>query len=194
MWAPRDFRRMYPNPLGSQGRTIQFQVTGLEQDFEDRFSDAVGLQYWEVTVCPGEMLFIPAFMIHQVTAVDMAISMNVFYGNNGTHAYVEKILQPPIRDAFEYWLCNVLEQNRSLDSFPNVLGYLPRVLLCFMRKQFREEITAEQNEELVQIACRYLGLEPDALPRADDYKTRNNPPMLKIRGLLFRDTKSDAKS
>lgn len=189
MWAPADFRRMYPNGSGSRGRTVQFQVTGAEQNFEERFPDAVGLQYWDVTVGPGDMLFIPAFMIHQVTAVDVAISMNVFFGNDGTHSYVEKILQPPIRGAFEFWLCNIIEQNRQMDSFPNYLAYLPRVLYGFMRKQFREEITKEQQADLTQLVCNYLGLDPAALPRAADYDTRKHPPVLKIRGLLFRDTK-----
>ena len=82
MWAPQDFERMYPNKLGSKGRTVQFQVNGDEPDFE-RHPLAKGLRCWEVTVEPGQMLFIPAFTIHQVTSLDACISLNVFFGDAG---------------------------------------------------------------------------------------------------------------
>ena len=47
----------------------------------------------QVTVKPGELLYIPAFTIHQVSAVDATISVNVFFGNRGERAYLDKIMR-----------------------------------------------------------------------------------------------------
>ena len=78
-----DFRRLYPNPLGSSGRTVQFQAASDEPDPE-RHPLARGLKCWEALVCPGQQLFIPGFTIHQVTSLDACVSVNVFCGDQGS--------------------------------------------------------------------------------------------------------------
>eukprot|EP01052_Picozoa_sp_SAG31_P013336 SAG31_NODE_800_length_12014_cov_11.050608_5_plen_257_part_00 len=69
MWSAADFQRMYPNPLGSKGRTVQFEVDSEKPDFTRHPRAAgpwTGGGPWEVVVEPGQLLFIPAFTIHQV--------------------------------------------------------------------------------------------------------------------------------
>lgn len=121
MWAPQDFERMYPNRLGSKGRTVQFQVNGDAPDFE-RHPLARGLRCWEVTVEPGQMLFIPAFTIHQVTSVDACISLNAFFGDEGKNDFLAKLCRPPRLGAFSYWLTNIAEQNREVRKRARCMG------------------------------------------------------------------------
>lgn len=183
---------MYPNRLGSKGRTVQFEVRGDQPDFK-RHPMAKGLRCWEVTVHPGQMLFIPAFTIHQVTSLDAAVSFNVFFGDTGDNNFVAKLCKWPRVGAFSYWLNNIIEQNRSAESFPRITGFLPRSLRGFLQNQFREEASNEQIKQLCKMVYNYLGLDPAKLVPPPDYLTRRNPPLLKIRGLLFRDVDNDGK-
>jgi len=109
---------------------------------------------------------------------------------------------------------NIVDQNKELESWPNVLQYLPRSLHQFFMKQvrtrllllllllqvllmsdasppldlqWREDASAEQLELATCIVCAHLGIERSAVPVAGDYGTRKHAPQLKIRGLLFRD-------
>jgi hypothetical protein len=190
MWAPQDFARMYPNRLGSKGRTVQFEVRGDKPDFR-RHPMAKGLRCWDVTVHPGQILFIPAFTIHQVTSLDAAVSLNVFFGDAGENNFVTKLCGWPRIGAFSYWLNNIVDQNRSAESWERILAFLPRSLKGFLRNQFREEATEEQIQQLCAIIYTHLGVDQSKLVPPPDFLTRRNPPLLKIRGLLFRDVDSD---
>ena len=129
------------------------------------------------------MLFIPAFYWHQVSALDTGISLNIFYGDGGEKNFVEKMFRAPYRPHFEYWLLNVIEQNKMCESFERMMSRLPEVLYNFFKKQWHDEADNEQLERAVQIVMKHCGLE--SLPeKQDDSKF---PPVLKIRGLLHRD-------
>jgi hypothetical protein len=76
----------------------------------------------------------------QVSALEApTISVNIFFGDPGQHqrgtnnsargpnetpqsAYLSKLLRPPLLPAFSYWLLNIVEQSRHLESFQNVPG------------------------------------------------------------------------
>ena len=182
MWAPADFSRMYPNKLGSKGRTVQFEVSGDNPDFE-RHPMARGLKYWDVTVHPGEILFIPAFVIHQVTSLDVCVSQNVFFGDSGENSFVAKLLAGSAMGAFSYWINNIVEQNRCLESWKNVLGYLPRSIKGFLQNQFREIASEEQLRVLCSVIYAHCELDETAMvaDRPPDSLSRRNPPVLKIR-------------
>lgn len=185
MWAPEDFQRMYPNKLGSLGRTVQFQVSGDEPDFE-RHPLAGGLRCWEVVVSPGEQLFIPGYTIHQVTSIDACISVNVFFGDEGESAFLEKIMSSPRQAAFEFWLNNIIETNRQHASFKNALPYLPQSLDKLLRSTFREQATEVQLEQLCKVVSAHCGHEFDSVVPAEDAHTRKNVPKIQIRGLKQR--------
>ncbi|XP_033632066.1 bifunctional peptidase and arginyl-hydroxylase JMJD5-like [Asterias rubens] len=173
---------LYPNPLGSKGRTIQAQVNCDEPDLEEH-------PCFEVSTChcgevnPGEMLYIPAFWWHQVTSVETSISVNFFFGDAGENNFITKAMSITKWDAFSHWLLNIIEQNRSFDSLQLVLAHLPDSLASFLFKEWKDKASREQIEILVQLVMDYLQL--DSLPTDEDRMSKNPPP-IKIRGLLWR--------
>jgi len=48
---------------------------------------------------------------------------------------LEKILQTPYREHFQYWLLNIVEQNENYDAFPKMIARWPEVLKSFFMKQ-----------------------------------------------------------
>lgn len=172
---------LYPNPTGSQGKTIQSQVN-LDSPDLDRFPLFREAECQHCILHPGEVLFIPAFYWHQVTALDSGISCNMFYGNGGENNYLEKILSPPYKDHFEFWLLNIVEQNKEHETFPKILGRLPEVLWQFFLKQWHENGSPEQIQRTVNLIMNHFGISelPD-VPSQSKF-----PPLLKIRGLRGR--------
>jgi hypothetical protein len=114
---------MYPNALGSDGRTVQSTVdqelpfAELKRQFPlfaERISSSSGdTAALEVELRPGQALFIPAFWWHQVTSVEPSVSMNVFWGDQGTNVYTSKVVRL-CSAALEHWLLNIVEQNRKV--------------------------------------------------------------------------------
>ena len=131
---------------------------------------------------PGDMLYFPAFWWHQVTSLDLSISINMFFGNAGENSFLTKIMRPPQSSAFHYWLLNIIEQNQILESFRRILAELREVLYQFLINQFHEYASEEQLQELVELVMKHCQL--GSLPVCE--RTANNPPKLKIRGLLWR--------
>ncbi len=180
-----DLASLYPNPLGSQGKTVQSQVDCDKPDLDrhPRFADA---RCEQTVLEPGEMLFIPAFYWHQVCAFDTGISLNMFYGDAAAGGYVGKVMREPYRPHFEYWLLNIVEQNRGCDSFPRMLERLPEVLGHFFKKQWHDEADKADLERAVRLVMEHCGI--DELPAVSDNRELSKfPPVLKIRGLLHRD-------
>jgi len=82
---------MYANPLGSLGKTVQSQVDCDRPDLGKHPNFAHAKCQWTV-LRKGEMLFIPAFFWHQVSALETGISLNVFFGDQGRANYLSKVL------------------------------------------------------------------------------------------------------
>ena len=175
-----DITSLYPNPLGSHGKTIQSRVNCETPDFNQfpLFRNAI---CEHCVLHPGEMLFIPAFYWHQVSALDNGISLNTFYGDN--EGYIHKILKVPYVDHFQYWLCNIITQNLGCESFARMLPRIDEVLANFFVKQWHDKANPEELKQAVEIVKKHLNIE--FLPPID-HQSRF-PPVLKIRGLLFRD-------
>merc|ERR1711874_125751 len=178
-----DLDNLYPNPLGSEGKTVQSQVNCDNPDLA-KFPLFSSAMCQHCVLSPGEMLYIPAFYWHQVTALDTGISLNFFFGDPGEEGrFLEKLLHPPYLPSFSYWLLNVIEQNRSCESFGKILARLPEVVRNFSMKHWHEVPTEKQVEKMVEIILEYCHM--DRVPQCE---TRTKfPPVLKIRGLLHRD-------
>ena len=149
---------LYPNPIGSQGKTIQSQVNLDNPDLTKypKFTDA---QCQHCILHPGEMLYIPAFYWHQVTALDSGISANIFYGDSGDYNYIAKILNPPYKEQFLYWLLNIIEQNRHFDTFTKILSRLPECLAHFFLKQWHGKYKIFRfpfKKNITMIKCQHF--------------------------------------
>ena len=178
---------LYPNKLGSQGKTIQSQVNLDSPDIE-KYPLFATTECQYTILSPGEMLFIPAFYWHQVSALDSGISANIFFGNGGENNYLEKVLLPPYRGHFKYWLLNIFEQNRSYcDTFSKILHRLPEVLRHFFLKQWHEVASEEQIRRVIEMIDEEFKL--TEMPQIKS--EAKFPPPLKIRGLRGRVGKED---
>jgi len=181
-----DLDSLYPNPLGSHGKTVQSQVNCDTPDLT-RFPLFTNAQCQYCILEPGEMLFIPAFFWHQVTALDTGISINMFYGDPGENIFIAKMFRPPYREHFYYWFLNILEQNKKYPSFEKIISRIPEVIKHFFLKQWHEVPTPEQVDTLVQVTLKHFMIDTLPAPIIGEGKF---PPVLKIRGLLHRDGKS----
>ena len=65
LYSPDQIHKVYPNPLGSKGRTLQSQVDCDAPDLE-QFPEFASATVQECIVGAGDALFIPAFTWHQV--------------------------------------------------------------------------------------------------------------------------------
>lgn len=100
---------------------------------------------------------------------------------------MEKVLRPPYRDHFKYWLLNILEQNRDCDTFPKIVNRLPEVLSHFFLKQWHEIASTEQIQRVIEMLEESIDL--CDLPKIQSQS--KFPPPLKIRGLRGRVGKED---
>lgn len=176
---------MYPNPLGSKGRTIQstVDVEASPQNLQHQplFSQVtcdVG------TLRAGDCLFIPAFYWHQVTSDPRTISINTFYGEGGDTTFGRKIVDSRFKN-LSYWVLNIIEQNRGLDSFTQVAANLKPALTEFFFKQWHERLSDDDLERLEQVILLHLGYEAGQRPVYDGPVKKHV--QLKIRGLRWRD-------
>jgi hypothetical protein len=181
LFGLNNIEALYPNPLGSHGKTIQSQVN-LDHPDLDKFPLFKETDCLHCTLHPGEMLYIPAFFWHQVSALDSGISCNMFYGNGGNGNYLTKILHEPFRKHFEYWMLNIIEQNKCCEPFAKILGRLPEALAHFFLKQWHEIADQDQLNHCSKLVLNYCGM--TELPKI--LSTSKFPPPLKIRGLRGR--------
>ena len=177
---------LYPNPLGSYGKTIQSQVDLEKVDIEKypKFGTN-GMTCQHTVLHPGDMLFIPAFYWHQVSALDTGISVNMFYGDASENGFLNKILGPPYFDHFRYWFLNIIEQNRSFESFQRMLSRIREVVTHFFVKQWHDMPSESHIDTLVSLVMEYCGIK-EVPPLAESEDLNKFPPLLKIRGLMHR--------
>ncbi|GAA3214886.1 cupin-like domain-containing protein [Dactylosporangium siamense] len=77
LFNPAQFDLLYPGPLNTRSQHLS-QVELNAPDL-DRFPKLARAEYWEAVVEPGDMLFMPAFWWHQVSAPDLAVSVNYWW-------------------------------------------------------------------------------------------------------------------
>eukprot|EP00924_Labyrinthula_sp_SR-Ha-C_P006951 maker-scaffold_8-snap-gene-5.9-mRNA-1 protein AED:0.02 eAED:0.02 QI:88/0.66/0.75/1/0/0/4/178/372 len=149
--SPEYLHELYPNPLGSFGRTVQSQV--LFDQETSKFSRFNQVQLWETTLTDGEALYIPAFWWHQVISEYLTVSLNVFWGSD---LFVKKIQKEPVLKTFEYWMINVLEQNRRCSNFLLILSNLEAQIERFLYNQWAEKIPKEFIQHLANLCLDHV--------------------------------------
>lgn len=172
---------LYPNALGTKGRTVQSRVNCDDPDVDEHPLFLNTRCHYGV-VHSGEMLYIPAFWWHQVTSLEVTISINIFWGDAGDNVYLSKVMTNPIWPCFRHWLLNIVEQNAAYQSFNRTLSRLPEAIRNFLMTQWHETVTEDQMRLLVETILDHLNLE--RLPENDS--CCKHPPPIKIRGLLWR--------
>ena len=79
-----------------------------------------------------------------------------------------------------------MEQNRRhCQSFDKILSRLHEVFYQFFIKQWHDEADQELINEVVSFVMKHYGLE--TLPEISSDDKSKFPPMLKVRGLFYRD-------
>ncbi|ESN97505.1 hypothetical protein HELRODRAFT_85380, partial [Helobdella robusta] len=182
LFSCQSIDRLYPNKLGTKGRTVSYDY---DDDGSGNDDDGGG----RVMVIIVILLYIPAFWWHQITSTETTISINIFWGDAGLNNYSLKVMREPTWCCFRYWLLNIIEQNRSQISFPRILNRLSESLPNFLMTQWHEKLTSSQTNELVEVVVGHLSNDNDACDDDDDCDVRRtvgNAPVLKIRGLLWR--------
>jgi ribosomal protein L16 Arg81 hydroxylase len=135
---------------------------------------------------PGDMLYIPVFYWHQVCSLTDSISMNIFFGDNGENNFVEKIITTH-KEKFSFWLLNIIEQNRELESFGTLYHQLEKALYYFFIKQWHDEASDEQLKVVMEIVNDYLKSKNFEIKELKENFQLSKIPKFKIRGLLHRD-------
>lgn len=77
LFNPSQSELLYPGPLDIRTRHLsRVDVTAPDRQKFPKFEQA---EYWEAVVMPGDLLFIPAFWWHQVSAPDVSVSVNYWW-------------------------------------------------------------------------------------------------------------------
>ncbi|CAM5421369.1 cupin-like domain-containing protein [Streptomyces avidinii] len=77
LFNPSQSDLLYPGPLDI--RTRHLSTVDLSDPDLERFPKFAQAEYWEAVVLPGDLLFIPAFWWHQVSAPDISVSVNYWW-------------------------------------------------------------------------------------------------------------------
>jgi len=90
-------------------------------------------------------------------------------------------------EPFLYWLLNILEQNSDIVE-TEILPELEDIMRVFLKYQFKENSTDEQIQFIVERILQHYHITERPLFQG---QKRKNPKRLKIRGLLFRDDRTN---
>jgi hypothetical protein len=77
LFNPDQFDLLYPGPLNTRSQHLS-RIDVKAPDLK-RFPKAARAEYWEAVVEPGDLLFMPAFWWHQVSAPSLAVSVNYWW-------------------------------------------------------------------------------------------------------------------
>ncbi len=77
LFNPAQFDVLYPGPLNTRIEA-KSRVDLTRPDFR-RFPKLAEVEYWEAVVGPGDLLFMPAYWWHQVSARDVSVSVNYWW-------------------------------------------------------------------------------------------------------------------
>lgn len=184
--SPAHLHAMYPNTLGSLGRTIQSQVDLEDENLASNFPLFDRSFVLETVLNPGDCLFIPFGWWHQVTSLTASISINMFWGPKEDNGFLNCVLFTKVErwQAFQYWFRNILAQN---ENHENTRKWLPRtseVLHQFLYRQFKENAEEKHLALLEHEVLNFFGL--SERPARDPNDTQKYPPVLEIRGLKSR--------
>lgn len=183
LYSYNHFFDLYPNPLGSKGRTIQSRINIAAPD-ENQFPNFKNAICEECDLVAGDILFIPSFYWHQVNSED-AISINFFCGDNGENDFLQKMITTRW-DPFMYWFDNILEQNRA--SLPKIVSDFSKTLRQFFCSQFREQASEEQLQIIIKHALEKFSIDESSICPDPN---RKHATRLKIRGLMWRGLDDD---
>ena len=100
--------------------------------------DKIPLTCHHAVLEEGDVLYIPAFWWHQVSALSNGVSVNIFWGEAGESAFLDKIVETL---PFKYWMLNIVEQNRGFDSFERIMARFEESISAFLLKQWHEILT-----------------------------------------------------
>eukprot|EP00054_Salpingoeca_dolichothecata_P005381 m.34405 g.34405 ORF g.34405 m.34405 type:complete len:289 (+) comp15466_c0_seq1:298-1164(+) len=90
LFPPEEHRRMHLYPIPHvQTRQSQINVTHDEQNQWLRDLSEESPQAQVVRLQPGDVLFLPAYWFHQVTAVSLSLSVNIFSYSREARAAVD---------------------------------------------------------------------------------------------------------
>lgn len=77
LFNPAQFDALYPGPLNTRMESLS-RCDLSRPDFR-RFPKLAEVEYWEAVVGPGDLLFMPAYWWHQVSSLDMSVSVNYWW-------------------------------------------------------------------------------------------------------------------
>ena len=150
LFPPSHVSSLYPNPLGSLGRTVQSNVTDLDMQnaeitkrTQPRFDAEVRRDGLRATIRAGDALYIPKFYWHNIvsSSPDYILSVNCFWG---TADYAERVLgDKAARHAYLFWITNIVETNRYLPVFPEILSSFREAVAHFLWNQWKLSISAD---------------------------------------------------
>ncbi|ELR19649.1 JmjC domain containing protein 5 (Jumonji domain-containing protein 5), putative [Acanthamoeba castellanii str. Neff] len=205
--------KVYPNPLGSAGISLQTQMDlseyfGHEHEpeavaaFARRFPKFRDVACQECVLNGGEVLFLPYGYWHQVTTTEVTISVNCFCGDP-TGEFLPKLMaEGPLWDTFKYYMLNVIEQNRRM-STNQAFTFCSRrysrdqfkaALWSFLWGRYKEELTEELLDQMIGTITAYCDQrDREQWPSPEAYAAEAarvqpvaKPPRIKIRGKNWR--------
>jgi len=213
LFSPDQLQKLYPNPLGAAGYSLQTQVDlsqyfGHEHEpeavaaFVHQFPKFRDMECHECTIRDGEVLFLPFGYWHQVTSTEVTISVNCFCGD-ATGDFLPKIMADgPIWDTFKYWMLNIIEQNRCMSTNEAFTfcsrrysqDQLQDCLQKFLWTRYKEELTDQLLDKMIQAITEYCDMQDHRQwPSSGTFdemaamvKPALRPPRIKIRGKNWR--------